>query len=302
MMKITVGKKDVSRRFARRSSMCFVAAVVVAVITFSNRVSNAEVIADYSFDGDLTATTGQPPLQVVGYPGVGAAPGITFQNDTIGGQPATVAHLTQGTALVVRHGAPANGGGTYLNQYTLIMDVKFPAVGDWISLYQTNAAFDDTTGAFDLSTSNDGDWFVNPAAQIGISGNYGGTVSQDTWHRLALTVDGGAFNFTSYIDGVQVQQNAGGAPDVDGRFSLYNTTNPDPYDWFLLFADDTADAAEMGEVVINHFQFRDWALSGEEIAALGGPSAAGPFVPEPSCLLLLLLGVCGLRTVRSRGL
>ncbi len=282
----------------RRALFIVAIGAFVAGLSFVPRSASAWVIADYSFDGDLTSNTGQLPLEPVGYPGVAAAPGVVFGSDLIGGQPATVAQLTKGSALVVRHGAPANGGGTYVNQYSLILDVKLPAVGGWMSLYQTAASYTDATSTFDLSNANDGDWFVNPAAGIGISGSYGGTVVQDSWHRLALTVDNVTGNFTSYIDGVQVQQNVGSV-GTDARFSLYGPTTPELYDWFLLFADETGGAAERGAVVVNHFQFRDWAMTGDEIAALGGASASGP-IPEPSSIVLAALGIAAVACIRRR--
>jgi hypothetical protein len=228
----------------------------------------------YQFDGNLSSSTGQVDLEALGYPGVAGAPGVTFAMDRINGQDALIAQLARGTALVVRHGAPSNGGGIYVNQYSIVMDVRFPVLGNWISLYQTNDAYNESLMRFDLSDSNDGDWFVNPATGIGISGNYGGTLAAGTWYRLALVVDSAAFSFTSYIDGVQVQQLLA-APRTDGRWSLYGPSDPDPPDWFFLFADENAGAAEMGAVHIGSFLFCDWLLSPAEIAALGGPQASG---------------------------
>ena len=54
----------------------------------------------------------------------------------------------------------ANGGGSYVNQYTLIMDVLYPAAsllpaGEWNALFQTN----DCNG-------NDGDLFVREAVRV----------------------------------------------------------------------------------------------------------------------------------------
>lgn len=158
-------------------------------------------------------------------PDVGGVADVTFGEAEIGGEIAQVASVGEGTYLVVPHGQPANGGGTYVNQYTLIMDISFPAVDQWISLYQTNSTLP--------VSGNDGDWFVNPSNGIGIGGNYGGTIVLDTWHRLALVVDLVAGTYTSYIDGVEVQQNTG--LGLDGRFSLYTVSDDTPY--FVLFAD-----------------------------------------------------------------
>ena len=236
--------------------------------------------ASWELNGNLGSSTGNLALEAVGYPGVAGAPAVTFTTDLIGGVTAQVAQLSEGTALVVRHGFPNNGGGAYLNNYTIIMDVKFPDAIDWTSLYQTNEAYDDGLGQFDLSDSNDGDWFVEPSGGLGIESNYGGTVVSGTWYRLALVVNLQAGTYTTYINGVQVQQNTG--KGVDGRYALYTTTDPDPYDWFLLFADETG-AAEMSAVTLASFQFRDVAATAQEIADLGGPTALGIGIVAPTC-------------------
>jgi hypothetical protein len=193
--------------------------------------------AQWEFNGTLASSTGQPALTPTGYPGVAGAPGVTYENAMIQGAEAQVARITRGTALAVLHGFPSNGGGGYLNQYTIILDASFPGIGEWISLYQTNEAYDDAAGHFDLSDSNDGDLFIDPDGQVGISGVYGGTLTVNTWYRIALVVDLVAGTLTTYADGVQIQQLTG--QGLDGRFALYTSTDPDPYDWFFLFADET---------------------------------------------------------------
>ena len=232
----------------------------------------------WEFDNSLAASTGQPDLDAVAYEGV--EPGVAYEAAVINGEDAIVGHLADGAALRVHHGLAPNGGGSYVNDYTLIMDVLFPVVDNWISLYQTNGCGDTDV----LACSNDGDWFVNTSNGIGIGGNYGGSVQGNTWHRLALTVDSATGLYTSYLDGVQVQQNVD-AVAVDGRFSLYSQANAPPIDWVLLFADETG-VSEMGEVLINSAGIINRALSGEEVTALGGPNAAGVSVagalpPEP---------------------
>jgi len=237
--------------------------------------------AQWEFNGSLASSTGQLALTPTGYPGVAGAPGVTYENAMIQGAEAQVARITRGTALAVLHGFPSNGGGGYLNQYTIILDASFPGIGDWISLYQTNEAYDDTAGHFDLSDSNDGDLFIDPDGHVGISGVYGGTLTVNTWYRIALVVDLVAGTLTTYADGVQIQQLTG--QGLDGRFALYTSTDPDPYDWFFLFADETEGAAEMGEVLVNSFQFRDTALAAADVAALGGATALGIGVLPQGC-------------------
>ena len=233
---------------------------IVALVVLCNQGVRAQTVGQWDFDGDLEpTTTAQSALQVLSYPDVEGAPGVNFTTADIGGETAQVAELTAGTAFAVGHGAAPNGGGGFVNDYTIILDALFPVVDRWTSLYQT-----DTT--LPISDGSDGDWFVNPSNGLGISGNYGGTVVANTWHRLVLVVDSASGNFTSYLDGAEVQQNAGSI-ELDGRFSLF--------DEFFLFADESGGAGEMGAVTINSLQVRAEALSGEAIAALGGASAAG---------------------------
>nr|MBP8261890.1 hypothetical protein [Verrucomicrobiota bacterium] len=116
-------------------------------------------IAHYDFDGDLNSATGGLPLET-GAAAPAASPGITYTSVTIGGQPAQAAAFTRGTFFRMTHGLGANGGGSFLNQYTLIMDVMFPSrPTGWAVLWQTNPG-----------NSNDGDWFINASGGLGISG------------------------------------------------------------------------------------------------------------------------------------
>src|SRR5262245_9960120 len=227
---------------------------VLALLPGQARAQARADVAQWDFDGSLDSTTGQPVLEARG------AAGVEFETVDIKGTPADVAHFTRGTYFFVLHGFPGNGGGVYVNQFTLIMDVMFPdrsPSGGWAALLQTNCC-----------NQNDADWFVNPDGGMGVSGTLGGAIQAGIWTRIARSVDLQAGTYTSYLDGAQVQQNLGSAPDmgVDGRFSLYTPTDPDPEDHFFIFADQSGEDAEG---FVNSFQFRDSALGADEIAALG---------------------------------
>ncbi len=221
-------------------------------------------IAQWDFNGNLGSSTGGASLTAEAAPPAGAAE-VTFTNADIGGQTAQVAAFTRGTFFRMSHGLPANGGGVYVNQYTLIMDVMFPSrPTGWAALLQTNPG-----------NANDADWFINPSGGLGISGVYGGTIANGTWNRIALVVDGVSGTFTSYLNGVQVQQIPG--VTLDGRWSLDPTA--------LLFADENQENAAG---YVNSVQLRGSALSAAEIAALGGPQAIGISVPSaPSGLRVI---------------
>ena len=220
-------------------------------------------IAQWEFNGTLASATGGSNL-VTGFAAPATSPGVTFINTTIAGQSAQVASFTRGTFFRMTHGLGVNGGGGFLNRYTVIMDVMFPGrPTGWAVLWQTSTA-----------NGNDGDWFINLAGGIGISGNYGGNVPDGTWNRLALVVDNLAGTYNTYINGQAAQQNSG--LSIDGRFGLEPTV--------LLFADENQENAAG---FVNSVQVRPEALSPTDIASLGGPIAPGIQKPQPPTLRLL---------------
>ena len=181
----------------------------------------------------------------------------------INGQPTTVLRYVPSTSAWggyrMFHGAAPNGGGAYVNQYTLVIDYYIPSstFGIWHSLLQTG------TG-----NTSDGDLFVNPTGGgIGISSIYNGNVTFDTWHRVAVAFDlsgpGEAPVLTKFINGVKVGNQTTGLSDPDGRFAL------DPF--ALLFADQDGDTAE---AYVSSVQFSNGRRPDAFLAALGGPTAS----------------------------
>ncbi len=226
----------------------------------------------FTFDGNLDARAGSPG--VLSWFG-GNVYG-DFGTDTIGGVSTGVLNLRAGApvseALQLDHGYAANGGGSYLNVYTLILDIKSPAVdpvtgSGWMSFMQTSN-----------SNGNDGDCFRNPAGGIGIAGDYEGNLTADVWHRVAIVVDltqPAATRMSKYIDGTLVGTTS--LSGVDGRYAAYCTGQPSsPY--ILLMCDNDGDTIASS---ISSIYFDSRALSAGEIAALGAPTAAG-IIPPPS--------------------
>lgn len=217
-----------------------------------NPPPTAQVTGQWDFEnGDLTATVGAP----MQYRGDTAAT-TTFSTVQIGGSPAKVMGFpktspTQG--FVLPHGASPNGGGAFVNNYTVIYDLMFPLASNlkWRALWQTS------TG-----NANDGDLFVNNANGIGISGNYTGVIQPDVWHRVAFTINSTDGVLRKFIDGAFVGQQT--IATTDGRFSLDTTA--------LVFTDEDGET-EAG--FVNSIQFRNWIISDSAVAALGGATAAG---------------------------
>ncbi len=206
--------------------------------------------------GDLTATYGAD-LQYNGTEG-----DTTFGTTTsfglpdINGAPTTVMHFTPPAAqwggYTMYHGAAPNGGGAYVNQYTLIFDIYYPPSSDgtWRSLWQT------ATG-----NGNDGDLFVSDSDGLGISSIYDGYVSPGEWHRIAAAFDLTVPLLTKFIDGVKVGSQTL-SEGVDGRWSLDASA--------LVFADNDGDVAE---AYVSSIQFSNGRRPDAFIEALGGPSA-----------------------------
>lgn len=184
-----------------------------------------------------------------------------YVSEMINGQPASVLSFpafdpTQ--SLQMLNEAPGNGGGTFTNTWSVVMDVKFPLIFGFVSLWQTDQ---------DL-TASDGEFFIrNNADGIGIGGQYDGVFNENTWHRVAVTMHADIplddSVLLKYIDGAYVGDSLSG--DVpDGRHSVQQ---------FLHFFTD--EDFETIDGLVNSIAYYDHELSAAEITALGGATAAG---------------------------
>lgn len=179
-----------------------------------------------------------------------------------------------------------NGGGAFVNDYTIVTDILVPAVG-WTAIFNTNP-----------NHANDADFYISPSGQVGIGAlgySASGVISANQWYRLAFVQDATNNTVDYYVDGVSVFSGAAGA--VDGRFSLYTGANPGADLVFQGEGDSSgnySNAAYIGSMLV-----ADRAYSGSEIAALGGASALG-LAPEPSRLFFGALGLAGIFLRRRR--
>jgi hypothetical protein len=165
----------------------------------------------------------------------------------------------------MHHGIAPNGGGTLVNQWTLITDILYPDLhqGDQYSAFIE----------IQNSTDSDADLAVHEESPgvggIGITGRYPGNLTQGQWHRVAFAVDMAATPgvISKFIDGVKAadQTDADGR-GLDGRFSLSDVAH--------LFSDGGHDN-EVNTYYVNSVQIRNSKLADSEIAALGGPQASG---------------------------
>ncbi|MCU0780934.1 MAG: fibronectin type III domain-containing protein, partial [Akkermansiaceae bacterium] len=178
--------------------------------------------------------------------------------------------------LKALHGIAPNGGGTFVNQYSIMVDLFSPAGsrGNYRAIFQTAAT----------PTTNDADYFINPTGDtLGTSawGYSSSGINETKWTRLVITVDltqaGGASTpkYRTYLDGSLFHAHTGTADGaLNGRFSLFPVGHASHGIHF--FADNTA--AENPPMNIGTLAIYDGVLTPAEVAALGG---AGNPVPTP---------------------
>ena len=226
-------------------------------------------IGQWDFNsGNLAATAGADLGSLDYYDGVGGATqlGTVFSTTTslgipdINGTPAAVMGFPTATSTMGYFmPTPAFPNGTNfpinVNSWSLVMDVLYrgASANAWRTFIQT-----------DTANTSDGELFVNPSSGIGVSSQYHGKILSNTWHRVGFVFDLTNAVLNKFIDGTLVGSQS--YTGQDGRFSLPASS------LVLLFADNDGDAAGG---YVNSIQLRDTVLSVGQMAALGGPSAAG---------------------------
>ncbi|MEO6036466.1 MAG: immunoglobulin domain-containing protein, partial [Verrucomicrobiota bacterium] len=225
------------------------------------------VTGQWDFDaGDLRPTVGAE-LEYL----ADTATLTTFPEKVIDGEPARVMGfgsnaINQG--YLVRHGAKPNGGGKFVNQYTLIMDVMYPvpSSGYGRALFQTDP-FNHSGNAAEFLV---GDLNALPDANgIGADEQFNGPLSPDNWYRIAFAVDltaPASQRLAKYVNGSKVATQSLDE-GVDGRYALGPTAQ--------LFASGTGSGNFTRPGFVNSIQFVNGAMLRSAIAALGSPVANG---------------------------
>lgn len=250
---------------------------------------SAATVYEWTFNNaDLSAAAGNGTMATTGSATVSfsTTDGTTVPH--IGGVAAGYMSVPSYTAgangvlLTFGDSAP-NGGGGYLNQYTILMDIYSPGTAGWQALM--NTATDNT---------NDADWYISNNGGLGI-GELGysanGSVGQNAWYRIAMSADLGAGTVKYYVNGNLVRTRTG-ASMLDGRYAIYTNTHAGAD--LLLFNEGDSSGTYTHPLLVNSVAFTDQTLSDAAILSLGGPSSSGILVPEPSAALLGALGVIGL--------
>ncbi len=199
----------------------------------------------------------------------GSTDGTTVPH--IGGQPAKFMRVPQmpspqnGYLVTFTESGP-NGGGVYLNQYTIIQDLLVPSPLGWAALFNTNPG-----------NANDADFYIGGDGSVGIAAlgySSAGIIAANTWYRIAVTADLGAGTVAYYVNGTPVHTRIGGSL-LDGRFALYSTLDPGAD--LLLFNEGDSSGNYTHQLYLAAWAFVDRTLTAAEIAALGGPKANGIF-------------------------
>ncbi len=218
----------------------------------------------WEFNGpDYTAATIGQPLELVG-----SLEEIYGINDDDG-----AITIGEGSYFICTHGIAPNGGGTKVNQWTLMIDFAYlpssrndPPNG-YNDLFQT-----------DPTNADDSDWTINSSGAVGISDvgytdSAGFVTEADVWYRMIVVVENGVRQDV-YFDGAEVLK--GTQQGIDGRFSLADT--------LLLFCAGNNQDGDDAPIDITTVAIWDKPLSDSEILTLGlaGDSVIVENVAPPS--------------------
>ncbi len=243
---------------------CALNAILLATLLVAAKTA-AQPTGQWDFEsGNLDATVGTVLTYADGAGGptqLGTSFGTTtsFGIPNINGTLANVMRFpaaTNGMGYLMPDPATPNGGGSQVNEWTLIMDVLYPAASDVV-----DRPIIDTDGSIFVAGP---DFGVSASDGLGVppSGPYYGSIPPNTWHRIGISVTANAVNL--YIDGQQIGTVAGAG--LDARFALSVGATS-------LLLGSTASSAAIGYV--NSIQLRDVALNPGQMLALGGASATG---------------------------
>ena len=221
--------------------------LLIAIISVS--YGQTDLVGHWTFDSPTSLTKADVGNDLVLHGSHQAVPGPDANDGAV--------RIGVGSYYILAHGLSPSGGGSRVNEFSLIIDVKVPQLGRWYCMYQSN-----------LANNDDGEWFVNPNGAIGV-GQTGYTprvIEPNEWFRIGIAVKNG-YRYDYYVDG---QKRLTGNPGpVDGRFSLDTAV--------LLFADENQ---EDNMLDVADIRLYSRALSDSEMYALGGYHEPPP--PEPA--------------------
>jgi hypothetical protein len=184
----------------------------------------------------------------IGSPLIKQGEGFTFVYGPKAGDGAV--QVAKGSYFKALHGMAANGGGSRVNNYSVMFDFKVPELGRYYSFIQTT-----------LENNDDAEFFLRPAGNLGIGGTgYSEhVVTTNKWHRLVISASmGNAYLY--YLDGRLIHTGNIENASIDSRWSWLP-------EGVLFLADDDGEDADID---VSNIAVWDRALSEEEVDILGG--------------------------------
>ena len=264
----------------KSKSLFFWMGCMVLLVCSSAQAQSITGQWDFS-SGDLSATIGSA-MQYLDGPGGSTDTGTAFGTagsfglPLVGGQDKQVMKVpacSSTMGYLMDSGANANGGGSYVNNYTIIMDVYLPSS---VNKLEYKALFNTSN-----TNGNDADFFFHYTTGvhngIGIMSEYHGMVNYDTWHRIgcAVSCTAGQTIIKKYINGTLVGTLTTTSSGLDGRWSL-NPTGSGYYT--LLFTDNDDETATLYSSFV---EIRDYVITDMEARAMGGPNGSIGFLVPP---------------------
>jgi hypothetical protein len=162
--------------------------------------------------------------------------------------------------FLYNHGFAANGGGQKVNEFTIVIDCKFPGGptggaawtnGKYYCLYQTA-----------LDNTSDGDFFWRPPANFGITGSYTKDEHlfvKDTWYRFIISAQLGK-DLKYFMNGDRYEAGSVSEVDNDRAWNLEGV---------LLFADEDGEDGQGFPLIVSSLAVFDRALTEDEIKTIG---------------------------------
>ncbi|MGO8696575.1 MAG: immunoglobulin domain-containing protein [Limisphaerales bacterium] len=186
----------------------------------------------------------------------------------INGQAAYVMGFTNTSSLANGIGymmptPPANGGGSLVNEYTVIFDVYYPESSVYRPLLQMdNGTLDQIEALFVVDSQNTLQVTNTQGAALP-SGAFG-QISSGIWYRIGMTYDVANGTITVYTNGETAGVLNFSPSDVDSPYALYQGA-------LFVFSSNQTNSPGYA----NSVQIRDSVLNPGQMEALGGPTAGG---------------------------
>lgn len=247
--------------------VCGITASLAALMLAGGVVAAPNPFGLWEFENGLSRSMGSGTMTSAGsLTNVGGSGG-TYDGAAIQIPAGASAYLSS------THGMPVNGGSaSYVRQYTLMWDVKYPTASTWKCLLQTNGA-----------NSNDGDLFIqNSSGKIGGAGQLGGysgsATAQNTWYRIVMTCNTtlSSGDVKVYVNGTLWYTSTKTTITDDGTYALDPT--------FLISQDNDG---EDDTLILGNFACWNSTLSATDVANLGsvGANIVYPVIAEGASML-----------------